>query len=298
MSTESAITIYDPAALQPGSISIEEAASGFRFTEGPVWHPDGFLLFSDTPANQIWQLFPDGSRQVYLSQSGFSGMDTTLLSDMIGSNGLAVAADKTLIICQHGNHALACLREGALTTLASHYKGRSFNSPNDVAIRSDGSIWFSDPPYGLKDQVLHPDSFQPCGGVYRYKDGATERVCSDMAYANGVCFSPDETRLYVSSNHPDEATLWQYEVSANGSITGKSVLIQQNADGIKTDGKGQLYLCTDNGILIVSAEGKKLALLHLPESPANLAFLPDYTTFYTTARGSIFRVSGLPAHGA
>ena len=146
--------------------------------------------------------------------------------------------------------------------------------------------------------MLHPDDFQPDGGVYRYKDGITERVCSNMVYANGVCFSPDQSRLYVSSNHPDEPMLWEYELAGDGTIVNTSILIRQNADGIKTDGTGNLYLCTDDGILIISPQGKKIALIRLPESPANLAFLPDYASFYATARGSILRVSGLPAHGA
>lgn len=292
------ITIYEPGLLEADSIRIEEVAKGFRFTEGPVWHPDGFLLFSDTPANQVWQLFPDGKRQVYLHNSGFRGTDTSQLSDMIGSNGLAITADRSLIICQHGNHAIARLHKGKLTTLVDRYNDRPFNSPNDVALHADGSIWFSDPPYGLRDQVLYPDEFQPNGGVYRYQEGVITRVCSDMQYSNGVCFSPDHAKLYVSSNHPDEATLWQYDLSATGEVTNRSVLIRQNADGIKTDGKGNLYLCTDDGILVVSPEGEKIALIHLSESPANMAFLPGYTTFYSTARGSVYRVSGLPAQEA
>lgn len=296
MSGENTVIVYDASALQPGDITIEQAATGFRFTEGPVWHPDGFLLFSDTPANEIRQLFPDGRQQIYLQGSGFTGADTTALSDMIGSNGLAVTNEKALIICQHGNHAIARLEEGKLTLLVNSYNERPFNSPNDIAIHADGSIWFSDPPYGLEGQVLHPDSFQPHGGVYRYRDGITTLVCSDMQYSNGVCFSPDHSRLYVSSNHPDEAMLWQHDLSATGDIISSSVLIRQNADGIKTDQTGRLYLCTDDGILIISPEGTKIALIRLPDSPANLAFLPDYTAFYSTARGSVYRVSGLPAH--
>lgn len=296
MQDNAALTIYDDTILPLNAVKMEKVASGFQFTEGPVWHPDGYLLFSDTPANKVWRLLPDGTSSVYIADSGFTGNSTADLSDMIGSNGLAITADNELILCQHGNHAIARLdREHNLSILTGHYAGRPLNSPNDVVIRSDGSIWFTDPPYGLKDQVLHPDVFQPRGGVYRYHEGKTVLICEDLLYPNGICFSPDESRLYVSSNHADEPFLWQYDLSATGEITSRSVLIRQNADGIKTDKKGNLFLCTDEGVLIVSPEGKKIALIRLPDSPANIAFLPDHTGFYSTARSTIYYIHGLSA---
>lgn len=287
------IIVYSETGQPFADLVVEKAATGFQFTEGPVWHPGGYLLFSDTPANCIRQLFPDGTAKIYLEKSGFSGETTDALSDMIGSNGLALDGKNNLYICQHGNHGLAKLEQAGLSVLTDLYEHRPFNSPNDLVIRSDGNIYFTDPPYGLKDQVLHPDQFQPVAGVYYYRNGASTLLSDKQRYPNGICFSPDERFLYVSSNHPDEPSLWRYQVSASGDISHPSVLIQQNADGIKTDKTGNLFLCTDDGVLIVSPEGNKMALIRLPESPANLAWVtPACNSAYVTARSSIYRISG------
>jgi gluconolactonase len=288
------IKIYDHIAVPAETIQVEKLATGFHFTEGPVWHPNGYLLFSDIPANRIWQLSPAGIVKIHLDYSGFTGDDTSELSEQIGSNGLAIDQQQNLIICQHGNHAIAMFdRFQVLSALVGTYHGRRFNSPNDLVIKSDGSIYFTDPPYGLKDQVAHPNSFQPVAGIYLYKDGKVSLVSDDLRYPNGVCFSPDEKCLYVSSNHPDEPYLWCYHVNASGELENPSVLIEQNADGIKTDDEGNLYLCTDDGLLLVSAEGKRKILIPLPETPANIAWeRPGHSTLYVTARSSIYKITG------
>lgn len=293
--TQQAVTIFNDKGSLFSSIRIDKIATGFQFTEGPVWHPDQYLLFSDIPANLIWQIFPDGIIRHYMDNSGLLSNDTSLLSDMIGSNALAIDQQGNLIICQHGNHGISKLdKNGVISVLTSSYKGRPYNSPNDIVIRkSDGSIYFSDPPYGLKEQVLHPDTFQPHAGVYRYKDGEVTLLSDKFNYPNGVCLSPDESYLYVSSNHPDEAFLWRYSLSPSGEVTDKIILTEQNADGIKTDQSGNLFLCTDNGILILSPQGEKLALLPVPESPTNIAWVnPGYNQLYITARSSIYLATG------
>lgn len=294
MNPSSHIAIYSEDELPFTTLDIEKAASGFQFTEGPVWHPEGYLLFSDIPANRIWQLFPDGGATIYLEKSGCPGEDIADLSDMIGSNGLAIDRHENLVFCQHGNHAIAWMnQQKTVSVVTGSYKDRLFNSPNDIALRSDGIIYFTDPPYGLKDQVLHPNKFQPVSGVYRYLNRETRLLSTDLHYPNGICFSPDERYLYVSSNHPDEPHLWRYQVSAGGDLSHPSILTEQNADGIKTDLKGNLYLCTDEGVLIVSPEGKRIALIRLPETPANLAWIvPGRQGMYVTARSSIYLVSG------
>jgi gluconolactonase len=293
-SVQQAITIYDNEASAFRDIKIERIVTGFQFTEGPVWHPDEYLLFSDIPANVIWQLYPDGIVRDYMDNSGFLGNDTSLLSDMIGSNGLALDAQNNLVICQHGNHAIGKLdKTGVVSVLTSRYQYRPYNSPNDLVIHSDGSIYFSDPPYGLKDQVLHPDIFQPVAGVYRYKDEKVSLICDKFQYPNGICLSPDESYLYICSNRPGEASVWRYHLSGTGEVKEDQIIAEANADGIKTDKKGNLFLCTDDGILILSAQGKKLALLSLPESPANIAWVkPGYTQLYITARSSIYLATG------
>lgn len=291
---DNSIITYDGNLLNTEGLKIEQVATGFQFTEGPVWHPENFLLFSDIPANCIWQLYPDGRKKIYLENSGFSGDDTTELSDQVGSNGLSIDNKGNLVICQHGNHSLAMLdKYSVISVLTGYYEGRRYNSPNDLAIRSDGSIYFSDPPYGLKDQVHHPQRFQPGGGVYRYKDGEVILLTEDLRYPNGVCFSPDESHLYVGSSHGGEANVWCYELTKSGELQHPRILIENNADGIKTDRSGNVFLATDEGVLIVSPEGRRMVMIHLPETPANLAWVkPSYDTLYVTARTSVYRISG------
>jgi gluconolactonase len=288
------IILYDSTqANEYADIQIQKLASGFQFTEGPVWHPDQFLLFSDTPANKIYQLFPDGNTKLFFDKSGLNSDNFSGLSDMIGSNGLAVADDGSVLVCQHGNHAIARLDAGKkLTTIVSEFEGRPLNSPNDLVIHSDGTIYFTDPPYGLKDQVLQPARFQNFSGIYEYREGRLSLLSTDLRYPNGICFSPGENYLYVSSNHPDEPLLWKFHLSATG-IQDQSVLIKQNADGITTDKKENLLLCTDQGILVASWQGKRLALIPLPDNPTNLAWGgADGNDLYITARSNIYLVRG------
>lgn len=273
---------------------IDKVASGFRFTEGPVWHPGGFLLFSDIPANKIWQLNNDGTTSVFMDNSGLSGDDTSVLSEMVGSNGLAIAADNSLIICQHGNHALIKRdADGTAHTLATVYNGRPFNSPNDVAVRrSDGAVYFTDPPYGLKDQVLHPREFQPHAGIYQLLNDNIFLISTDLRYPNGVCFSPGEKFLYVSSNHPEEPFLMKFGISDTGTVDHGTVLANHNADGITTDHRGNLYLCTDDGIVRLDATGKKTGFIPMPESPSNITWGGNrMDMLYITARTSVYRIN-------
>jgi gluconolactonase len=285
------LVIYDGDGAAFSQLEAEKIASGFQFTEGPVWHPDGFLLFSDTPANKIYQLIPGKPATVYLDRSGFTGTDDSLLSDQVGSNGLALDNQNQLIICQHGDHAIAQLnKDKKINLLAAVYQGRPFNSPNDLVISKDGSIYFSDPPYGLKEQILHPSVFQPHAGLYRYHKGNIQLLSTDLRYPNGVCFSPAEEFLYNGSNHPDEPVIWRYALSKEGEIIHQSVLIEHNADGIKTDKEGRIFMATDEGVLIVSPAGKKLALIPLPETPTNLAWGRE-NELYVTARSSLYKIS-------
>jgi gluconolactonase len=271
-------------------IDIKRVASGFIFTEGPVWHPDNYLLFSDIPANKIWKLRKDGETELFRDNSGFTGTETSSLSDMIGSNGLAIDRSGDLIICQHGDHAIAKLdKEGKISVITGSYNNRPFNSPNDIVIRSDGSIFFTDPPYGLKGQVLIPEKFQPHGGIYMYNRGASTLIATELRYPNGVCFSPGEKFLYAGSNHPDEPLLLRYSLNPDGSIIERVVIAKQNADGITVDKTGNLFLCTDNGIVILSPAGEKLHEIALPETPSNLAW-KTVDSLYVTARTGVYHL--------
>jgi gluconolactonase len=267
--------------------SIKKIRGNFSFTEGPVWHPGQYFLFSDTPANSIYQLFTDGRTAIYLEKSGLQHNDTGDMSDQIGSNGLALANNNQLYICQHGNHAIAVLNEKKqIDILINEYDGLPFNSPNDLVFRTDGMLYFTDPPYGLAGQVLHPGKFQPCAGIYKYDGNTVEMAGKELQYPNGVCFSPDEEWLYVSTNHPNEQYTLKYKVSSNGEIRYEGILVKENADGIKTDREGNIYMATGEGILIVSPLGEKLGLIALPGMATNLAWGGDREEILCVTAGS------------
>ena len=163
-----AITILDPAAGYVMNIEcqIETLANDCQFTEGPVWNEDGFYLFSDTPANVIYKMTQKGNKEIYLTNSGTHNInDPDLKPDQIGSNALAYDASGYLLICQHGSHDIARYDGSVLTPIITSYNNKPFNSPNDLIIHNDRKIFFSDPPYGLKDTKLNPEKFQPLAGV-------------------------------------------------------------------------------------------------------------------------------------
>jgi gluconolactonase len=197
-----------------------------------------------------------------------------------------------LVICQHADHAIAKLNGGTeVSIIADTYNRKRFNSPNDVVVKKDGYIYFTDPPYGLKDQVLWPDRFQPLGGVYCFNKTKTMLVSTDFRFPNGLCLSRDEKYLFVGSNHPAEPYIRKYEAGADGRLLNGTVFLKQNADGIKTDNNDNLYMATNEGILIVSPGATRLALVPLPESPANLTFGgPDKSSLFVTARSSVYMI--------
>lgn len=269
------VKIYQPEAINifEENTTIHQLATGFRFAEGPLWHPDGFFLFSDTPANRIFSIYLNGIMNEYLHHSGGHYIVHTHLSDMIGSNGLALDKHNHLVFCQQGNHSIAKMDKAKhITRLCTSYNGKPFNSPNDVVIKSDGAIFFTDPPYGLKGEVLHPRIFQPHAGLYKFFDNQVTLVNKDLNYPNGLCFSQDEKCLFVSSNHPDEKIIYRYDCSASGKISNRQVFARMNADGIKTDRYDNLLCATSDGVVILSREGKKIASIKLPSMATNLAF--------------------------
>src|SRR4051812_14432943 len=162
------------------------------FTEGPVWNPAGFYLFSDITANCIYRITEEGNKEVFLAESGTKDPgDPDLKPDQAGSNALAYNASGSLLVCQHGGHGIARYDGVELAPFISEYKQRPFNSPNDLIVHEDGRIWFSDPPYGLKDGKLQPAKFQPLAAVYCLNEGELSLVCDKYQYPNGVCLSPD-----------------------------------------------------------------------------------------------------------
>jgi gluconolactonase len=269
------IKIFAPDRNSPFADNsvVKKLASGFKFAEGPLWHPAGYLLFSDIPANRIFSIYLNQVMHVLLHHSGGQHIIHTHLSDMIGSNGLALDKQRNLIFCQHGNHGIAKMdKKKNITQLCCSFNGKPFNSPNDLVVKSDDAIFFTDPPYGLKNQVLNPDIFQPHSGVYRFHKNSVTLLTSELTYPNGICFSPDEQYLFISSNHPDEKLILRYEISNNGNLFNKTVFATINADGIKTDRYNNLYAATKDGVIILSPHGEKTGVIELPEIPTNLTF--------------------------
>ena len=259
--------------------SVEQVATGFKFTEGPVWHPDGYLLFSDIPANQIVKASPDGEVEVFREPSG-------------NSNGLTLDLEGRLVACEHGNRRVSRTgADGAVEAVADSFEGKRLNSPNDVVGHSSGALYFTDPPYGIQPD----EQEQPCNGVYRIDvDGGISLLVDDFERPNGLAFSPDESVLYIDdSQHQhvrafdvaDDGTLNKGRIFANLSDPGDGV-----PDGMKVDQEGNVYATNARGMWVHDAAGQFLGLISVPEVPANCAWGEDGQTLFMTARTSLYKV--------
>jgi gluconolactonase len=279
---------------------IERVAGGFEFTEGPVWSPDGALLFSSPNTNAIYRFDPVDERvTVFRSKSGYSGIDVGRYHQP-GSNGLTFSPDGRLTICQHGNRRVIRVNpHGDVTVLADSYQGRRLNSPNDLVYRSDGTLYFTDPVFGLPGVGEDPEKELPFQGVFAVRpDGSMLVVADDLEGPNGLAFSPDERFLYVGDWDLSHKAVMRYEIAADGSVAGPGELLcdltnepgEDAVDGLEVGGDGRLYVCGPGGIWVLSSEGEKLELISLPEAPHNLAWGPDEQTLYVTAITSIYRI--------
>ncbi len=257
---------------------VEEVASGLQFTEGPAWHPDGYLIFSDIPASTIYRVGPEGL-QAYRHPSG-------------NSNGLAFDPQGRLVACEHGNRRVSVTGEdGTVVPLAAHYEGRRLNSPNDVVVKSDGAVYFTDPPYGV-EAVDRELDFQ---GVFRVApDGGLGLVADDFVKPNGLCFSPDESLLYVDDTEQHHVRV--FEVATDGGLRNGRVFFQVSApeqlrpDGMKVDVEGNLYVAGIDGVWVVAPDGRLLETWELPIRPSNLCFGDDGRSLYVTARPMVYRL--------
>lgn len=285
------IIIYKSAVQQfiSTDFEIETLADDCLFTEGPVYNEDGFYLFSDIPANVIYKITPGEKKEVFISNSGTDNIhNADLKPDQTGSNALAYDSDGELIVCQHGNHALAKYNGKEVKPYITSYNGRPLNSPNDLILHSNGELFFSDPPYGLKDGKLNPEKFQPLAGVYCWKDGELKLICDKYQYPNGVVFSPDEKTLYICSNKPFEKFVSAYDAATH---TFKKIAAEETSDGIETDAFGNIYLCNKDGIIVLNEHGERLALIQLPTVPANICWGgKNRRDAFITARENIFLI--------
>jgi gluconolactonase len=331
-----------PVSLTPSEVNVEvvrhdaamdeivgpnpkvfKLAEGFKFTEGPIWinEDGGYLLFSDPNANTIYKYVPagtqDGKLEVFRTPSGYSGPDIAEYGQP-GSNGLTIDPQGRLTINQHGNHRVVRDEDdGSQTVLADSYQGKRLNSPNDLVYRSDGTLFFTDPPFGFPKLYNDARKQLPFSGVYSIYKGELRLVSKDFTGPNGIALSPDEKYLYVG-NWPRSLTgqelregdepaneigdkhkaIMRYEVERDGTLkNGKLFFDFTNArgedglDGIKVDQKGNLYVSAPGGLWVISPEGKHLGTIITPRHPHNMAWGDaDGKTLYLCARSGLYRI--------
>ncbi len=291
--------------IVPADAKIEKLAGGFLFTEGPIWVPrteetDGYLLFSDPNNNVIYRWTQDGQLSIFLTKSGYRGMDIGEYGQP-GSNGLTLNKQGLLTINQHGNRRVVRMeKNGQLTVLADHYEGKRLNSPNDLVYKSDGALYFTDPPFGLPKFYDDPRKELPYSGVYRVSpDGKqVQLLTTELKGPNGLAFSPGEKYFYVDNWDPAKKIVMRYEVNPDGTLANGKVFFDMTSDdgedaldGMKVDQKGNLYVSGPGGLWIISPEGKHLGTIVGPEHPHNFAWGDDDgKTLYLCARSGLYRI--------
>ena len=282
--------------LIPPSATIEKLAGGFRFTEGPLWFPDGRLWFSDVQGNVVRQWSPAGVTEI-LKPGGYDGAGAPA-DAFIGPNGMAADKDGAVLLCQHGNRRIARITpDRKVSTVVDKFEGKRLNSPNDLVYKSDGSLYFTDPPYGLPGGDQDPKKEVPFNGVYRLANGKLQVLVKDLTRPNGIAFSPDEKILYVSNSDEKRKVWMRYDVQPDGTLADGKVfadVTQQTAaglpDGMKVDSKGNVYGTGPGGIWIFSPDGKELGRIQPPETPANCAWGDDGKSLYITAQTGLYRI--------
>jgi gluconolactonase len=271
------------------STQVERLATGFEFTEGPLWHPDGFFYFVDIRKSRLYRIYPGKEPEVVRENTA-------------GSNGTTFDLEGRLILCESDNRRLVRLNhDGSVAVLADRYEGKRLNRPNDVVCRSDGNIYFTDPGMrlALEDREL------PYAGVYRLAPDGGLTLIADCEYPNGLAFSPDERTLYVANSR------WAQYIHAlsldpAGNMTRRRVFADLPSaeatvglptvgagsgvpDGMKLDAEGRIFCTGPGGTWVFSSDGAHIGTIETPEIPANLAFGgPDLRTLFFTARTSVY----------
>jgi gluconolactonase len=302
--TGSKIERVDPAldTIVSPRARIEQIADGFAWSEGPIWNKRGaYLLFSDVPNNTI-HLWKEGQPLgVYLRPSGYVG--TTPFGRELGSNGLTFDKQDALVMADQGNRQISRVDPAKFnkTVLADRFEGKRFNSPNDLVYRSNGDLYFTDPPYGLTGLNADKTKELAFNGVYRLSaKGELSLLTKDLTFPNGIAFSPDEKTLYISNSDGEHAVWMAYDVQPDGSIANGRVLFDATQfvkdgkkgvpDGMKIDVAGNLFAAGPGGILIISPQGKHLGTIVTGQPTSNCTFGDDGYTLYITANNLVLRV--------
>jgi gluconolactonase len=290
--------------LLPKDAKIEVLASGFVWSEGPVWVKEkgGYLLFSDVPQNTVFKWTQKEGITPFLKPSGYTGLGR--YSDEPGSNGLAVDRQGRLLSAEHGDRRISAMpmSGGGKKTLADGYQGKRFNSPNDLVAHSNGSVYFTDPPYGLPDREKDTKTRElDIHGVYRVEpNGKVTLLVEDLTRPNGVALSADEKTLYVAQSDPAKPIIMAYPLQADGNI-GKGRVFYDGTegvkqglrgvpDGLKVDKNGNVWSTGPGGLLIISPAGKLLGRISIGEATSNCAWGDDGSTLYITADMYLCRV--------
>jgi gluconolactonase len=300
--TMGAILRKDPRfdKLIPRDAKIEKLASGFKWSEGPVWIKDGgYLLFSDIPRNTINKWKEGESISVFLRPSGYTGEKPR--GGEPGSNGLRLDPQGRLVLCEHGDRRVTRLeKDGKKTVLADRYMGKRLNSPNDLVFHSNGDLYFTDPPYGLEKNWDDPARELDFCGVYRVsKDGTVTLLTKEMSRPNGIGFSPDEKTLYVANSDPARAVWMAFPVRADGTLGEGRIFFDATSwtktnkglpDGLKVDQHGNVFATGPGGVIVFSPQGEHLGTINTGVATANCAFGEDGTVLYITADSHLCRI--------
>jgi len=304
----------DPAldAIVASDAKMEIIGNGFDWTEGPLWikADGGQLLFSDIPPNRILSWKEGRGTQIYLEQSGYLGpipRANNIPPDEPGSNGLTLDPQGRLVLAQHGNRQVARMDaplskpKAKYIPIADRYEGKRLNSPNDLAYHKDGSLYFTDPPYGLTRKMEDPDKQLDFQGVYRVsKDGQVALLTKELSRPNGIAFSPDQKTLYVANSDPQRAIWMAYDVKPDGSIANGRVFFDATSwvgpakkglpDGLKVDTQGHLFATGPGGVLVFDKDAKHLGTFATGEATSNCAFGEDGSTLFITADMNLLRL--------
>lgn len=294
--------------LVPPNAQIELLAGGFIWSEGPIWVPEGavdggkggYLLFSDIPRNSIMKWREADGISLFMKPSGYTGVVDYGAEP--GSNGLTLDKQGRLIACEHGDRRVSRLeKNGGKKTLADSYQGKRLNSPNDAVVKSNGDVYFTDPPYGLPERQKDPRRELDFCGVYRLaKDGHLTLLTKEMTFPNGLAFSPDEKTLYVAQSDPDRAIWMAFPVESDGTLGKGRVFFDSTAavkagklglpDGMKVDQHGNLFATGPGGVLVFAADGTHLGTIDTMQKTANCNWGGDGSVLYMCADDYLMRI--------
>jgi gluconolactonase len=280
--------------IAPGT-AVARVATGFKFTEGPMWH-QGRLWFSDLGDNKLYAVSPEGQVELLIDRSG--GLDTVPPGSYLGSNALASDKDGSVLMIQQGGRRIVRVSQDLhITAFLDRYQNKKLNSPNDLVFAQDGALWFTDPPFGLPRQDQDPGKELEFNAVFRYAHGSLKPVITDLTLPNGIGFSPDGKTLYVS-NYGPRMFVNAYDVGSDGALSNRRTLIEYadnsagkgGPDGLKIDTAGNLWTTGPGGVRIITPRGRVLGMIKFGEVAANVGFGEGGHAAWFTASTSIYRV--------